>query len=123
MPLEAHEPLPHSHSIPLRGTVTRLIRARINPRQSNSPVMNASPLPRLTFVLGGARSGKSRYAEGLVMDCAPPWVYIATAQAHDDEWAVQTANTGSDAMAGGAPSKHRSICPAQSQPTEVKDPC
>ncbi|HEY4836431.1 MAG TPA: bifunctional adenosylcobinamide kinase/adenosylcobinamide-phosphate guanylyltransferase [Bradyrhizobium sp.] len=53
--------------------------------------MNASPLPRLTFVLGGARSGKSRYAEGLVMDCAPPWVYIATAQAHDDEMAVRIA--------------------------------
>jgi adenosylcobinamide kinase/adenosylcobinamide-phosphate guanylyltransferase len=53
--------------------------------------MNASPLPRLTFVLGGARSGKSRYAEGLVMDCAPPWVYIATAQTHDDEMAVRIA--------------------------------
>jgi adenosylcobinamide kinase/adenosylcobinamide-phosphate guanylyltransferase len=47
--------------------------------------MNAPPLPRLTFVLGGARSGKSRYAEGLVADCTPPWVYIATAEAHDSE--------------------------------------
>jgi adenosylcobinamide kinase / adenosylcobinamide-phosphate guanylyltransferase len=47
--------------------------------------MNVSPLPRLTFVLGGARSGKRRYAEGLVMDCAPPWVYVATAEAHDGE--------------------------------------
>jgi adenosylcobinamide kinase/adenosylcobinamide-phosphate guanylyltransferase len=53
--------------------------------------MNASPLPRLTFVLGGARSGKSRYAEGLVVDCTPPRVYIATAQAHDDEMAVRIA--------------------------------
>src|SRR3984893_9405778 len=25
------------------------------------------------------------------MDCAPPWVYIATAQAHDDEMAVRIA--------------------------------
>jgi adenosylcobinamide kinase/adenosylcobinamide-phosphate guanylyltransferase len=47
--------------------------------------MNASLLPRLTFVLGGARSGKSRYAEGLLMNCAPPWVYVATAEAHDGE--------------------------------------
>jgi adenosylcobinamide kinase/adenosylcobinamide-phosphate guanylyltransferase len=91
MPLEAKVPLPHSHSIPLRGTVTRLIRARINPRQSNSPDMNASSLPRLTFVLGGARSGKSRYAERLVMNCTAPWVYIATAQAHDEEMSARIA--------------------------------
>jgi adenosylcobinamide kinase / adenosylcobinamide-phosphate guanylyltransferase len=41
--------------------------------------------PHLTFILGGARSGKSAYAERLIMDHAPPWVYIATAQAFDDE--------------------------------------
>ncbi|TMJ21823.1 MAG: bifunctional adenosylcobinamide kinase/adenosylcobinamide-phosphate guanylyltransferase [Alphaproteobacteria bacterium] len=48
-------------------------------------------LPHLTFVLGGARSGKSRYAEGLVMDCAPPWIYIATAEAHDGEMSAKIA--------------------------------
>jgi adenosylcobinamide kinase/adenosylcobinamide-phosphate guanylyltransferase len=53
--------------------------------------MSVPPLPRLTFVLGGARSGKSRYAEGLVMDCAPPWVYVATAEAYDDEMTVRIA--------------------------------
>jgi adenosylcobinamide kinase/adenosylcobinamide-phosphate guanylyltransferase len=42
-------------------------------------------LPRLTLVLGGARSGKSRHAEHLVQTHAPPWLYIATAQAYDDE--------------------------------------
>jgi adenosylcobinamide kinase/adenosylcobinamide-phosphate guanylyltransferase len=36
-------------------------------------------------VLGGARSGKSRYAEHLITRLAPPWIYIATAQAFDDE--------------------------------------
>jgi adenosylcobinamide kinase/adenosylcobinamide-phosphate guanylyltransferase len=53
--------------------------------------MNAPPLPRLTFVLGGARSGKSRYAEGLVMDCTPPWVYVATAEALDGEMSNRIA--------------------------------
>ena len=39
----------------------------------------------LTFVLGGARSGKSRHAEDLVSVHPAPWTYIATAQAFDDE--------------------------------------
>ncbi|MGR3614755.1 MAG: bifunctional adenosylcobinamide kinase/adenosylcobinamide-phosphate guanylyltransferase [Paracoccaceae bacterium] len=40
---------------------------------------------KITFVLGGAASGKSAYAEGL---CTKPHMqrhYIATAQVHDDE--------------------------------------
>jgi adenosylcobinamide kinase/adenosylcobinamide-phosphate guanylyltransferase len=44
-----------------------------------------SPLPRLTLVLGGARSGKSRYGEQLVTSTPSPWTYIATAEARDDE--------------------------------------
>ena len=36
---------------------------------------------RVTFVLGGARSGKSRYAESLLTALPPPWFYIATAAA------------------------------------------
>lgn len=39
----------------------------------------------LTFVLGGARSGKSSCAERLVEAHPAPWCYIATAQAVDDE--------------------------------------
>lgn len=41
--------------------------------------------PRLTFVLGGARSGKSRHAEELISALPPPWTYVATAGAYDDE--------------------------------------
>ncbi|MCX7899564.1 MAG: bifunctional adenosylcobinamide kinase/adenosylcobinamide-phosphate guanylyltransferase [Methylocystis sp.] len=41
--------------------------------------------PHLTFVLGGARSGKSAYAERLIVAHPAPWIYIATAQAFDDE--------------------------------------
>lgn len=43
------------------------------------------PKGSLTFILGGARSGKSRHAEMLVEKFPPPWTYVATAQAFDDE--------------------------------------
>ena len=36
-------------------------------------------------MIGGARSGKSAHAERLVGELAPPWTYLATAQAFDDE--------------------------------------
>jgi adenosylcobinamide kinase/adenosylcobinamide-phosphate guanylyltransferase len=37
------------------------------------------------MILGGARSGKSRYAEGLIASMPSPWVYVATAEPLDDE--------------------------------------
>ncbi|MGA3116484.1 MAG: bifunctional adenosylcobinamide kinase/adenosylcobinamide-phosphate guanylyltransferase [Syntrophobacteraceae bacterium] len=37
------------------------------------------------LVLGGARSGKSTWAESVVNRFSPPYVYVATAQALDDE--------------------------------------
>ncbi|WP_232629520.1 bifunctional adenosylcobinamide kinase/adenosylcobinamide-phosphate guanylyltransferase [Methylobacterium sp. Leaf118] len=45
--------------------------------------------PRMTLVLGGARSGKSAYAEALIESCPAPWLYLATAQAWDDEMRVR----------------------------------
>jgi adenosylcobinamide kinase / adenosylcobinamide-phosphate guanylyltransferase len=49
--------------------------------------------PRLTLVLGGMRSGKSRHAESLITASAPPpWVYVATAQALDAEMTERIAH-------------------------------
>src|SRR6202167_3547093 len=46
-----------------------------------------SNVVRLTLVLGGARSGKSRYAENLIGALPQPWIYVATAEALDNEMA------------------------------------
>lgn len=42
-------------------------------------------MSQVTFVLGGAGSGKSLFAERLVTAAPGPWLYLATAEARDAE--------------------------------------
>ena len=57
---------------------------------------NSAGRGRLTLVLGGARSGKSRHAQILAMTTPPPWIYVATAEGLDDEMRQRIAKHKAD---------------------------
>jgi len=46
-------------------------------------------MTNITFILGGVRSGKSRYAEQLAECAAHPKIYLATAEPLDSEMAAR----------------------------------
>ena len=48
-------------------------------------------MARLILITGGARSGKSTFAETLTRNMAPRVIHVATAQAHDPEMAERIA--------------------------------
>jgi adenosylcobinamide kinase/adenosylcobinamide-phosphate guanylyltransferase len=56
-----------------------------------SQPMEPDRLHRLTLILGGARSGKSRHAERLVLESGLVPVHVATAEALDEEMAARIA--------------------------------
>ncbi|WP_108881671.1 bifunctional adenosylcobinamide kinase/adenosylcobinamide-phosphate guanylyltransferase [Anderseniella sp. Alg231-50] len=56
----------------------------------------AGTLPLITFILGGARSGKSSRAQSLAEAAGPKRCYIATAQAFDDEMKLRIATHRAD---------------------------
>jgi adenosylcobinamide kinase / adenosylcobinamide-phosphate guanylyltransferase len=53
-------------------------------------------ISRLSLVIGGARSGKSRFAETLVTGTGRPRTYVATADAWDDEMRARIARHKAD---------------------------
>lgn len=63
---------------------------------AGSPADERKLLPRLALLVGGARSGKSRLAERLVIGSGRPRRYIATAQAWDDEMRDRIARHRAD---------------------------
>lgn len=60
--------------------------------------MSNSPL---TLILGGARSGKTRYGETLITALPAPWAYIATAEIFDDEMEARIERHRADRTAAG----------------------
>ncbi|ESW59134.1 MAG: adenosylcobinamide kinase [Rhodobacter sp. CACIA14H1] len=67
---------------------------------AGSPADETKLLPRLSLVVGGARSGKSGLAERLVSGSGLGRRYIATAQAWDDEMRDRIARHRADRGAG-----------------------
>jgi len=59
--------------------------------QPAAGAIDSTALPPLTLVLGGARSGKSRFAEEMIEQAGRPALYLATAEPRDDEMRARIA--------------------------------
>jgi adenosylcobinamide kinase/adenosylcobinamide-phosphate guanylyltransferase len=75
-------------------------------------------MSRLTLVLGGARSGKSRFAESLARQHGGPRTYIATAEAFDDEMRQRIAKHREQRAGDGWQTIEATLDPAAVLPRE-----
>lgn len=65
-----------------------------------STAPGGAPAPSLTLIIGGARSGKSHYAQRLAEQSGGPVLFVATAEAGDDEMAAKIARHRAERPAG-----------------------
>ena len=75
-------------------------------------------MSRITLVLGGARSGKSRFAENLARQHGGPRTYIATAEPFDDEMRQRIARHRDQRAGDGWQTLEAPLDPAAVLPRE-----
>lgn len=75
-------------------------------------------MSRITLVLGGARSGKSRFAESLARQHGGPRSYLATAEPFDEEMRQRIARHRDQRAGDGWTTIESTLDPASALPRE-----